>query len=119
MSVLRFIFVTSASLAVLNISWRECLQALKGGMVAMLISGPAVLICDQLMSFWPKFPSVRLALDVLTGAVAFMLVLHCAPRQILSKEMGWLWERVTSHVSGSMAGFLKRVIPLEGAVVRN
>lgn len=106
--VVRSVLMTSAVLRTVGATWREVRGALRGGVLILFATAPAVLATNYLLGAYGAAPFVRLLSDSIAGAVVAIVLLAAVPRFVFPEEVIRGLNLVAHKLPPVLRRFLKR-----------
>lgn len=109
--VVRFLLMTSVVLRLVGGSWREVLQALRGGLLTFTATAPIVLGVDTILGLIGTEPFLRLLAATAAGAAMVALLLVALPRLLFAKEL----VQALGFIAHKLPPLLRRLLARTGA----
>jgi O-antigen/teichoic acid export membrane protein len=116
-TIVRFIFITHASLKTVGAPWKSLLVPSFGGMFLLIVTGSMTYLSDQLLQTLEVGASHRLILDATGSCILFGATIFSVPRLMFSSEMCWLAARLIELVPAWTRPLLKRIAYSPAVVV--
>ena len=108
--MLRAILLAHAVLHTINLTWLAFFRAVGGSLLMGGVCALSIYLVDRLLAGLGVGAPYRLFADVATGACAYVITIVVCKRWVISKEVEWLFQRLSQDGSPSLHARVMRWI---------